>query len=169
MYCFAVQDRPLDGVVTGLEREIHQFEDERSRDEWCASRPSATGPYKGCSRRPISVDEAFDCGLERAVVHRRCGAGADARAGDARERSWLRFLLLGEGSPGPKDRVGRRFGRLTVVGRAERRGKGVYWVCRCDCGNLTTVRADHLASGHTKSCGKCRRLWRERGGKGGAR
>ena len=169
MYSFAVQDRPFDGVVSGAGREIHQFEDERARDEWCAARPSASGPYKGCPRRPISVDEAYDCGLERAVVHRRCGHDGEGCLSDGREGSWLRFLFLGAGSPSPRNRLGRRFGHLTVVARSEREGKGVYWVCRCDCGNLTTVRADHLTSGHTKSCGKCRRLWRKRGGKGEAR
>ena len=27
------------------------------------------------------------------------------------------------------------------------------WLCICECGNQKTVRADHLKSGHTESCG----------------
>ena len=50
--------------------------------------------------------------------------------------------------------TGRRFGRLTVLRRSGggcgRRGG---WLCRCDCGNETTVRTDHLASKNTSSCG----------------
>jgi hypothetical protein len=32
------------------------------------------------------------------------------------------------------DPVGERFGRLTVLGPAPRRGKKAYILCRCDCG-----------------------------------
>ena len=28
-----------------------------------------------------------------------------------------------------------------------------YFLCRCDCGDLVTVRGDHITGGHTKSCG----------------
>ena len=53
--------------------------------------------------------------------------------------------------------IGHRFGRLTVVGRAENyiTGRQVHsvWLCICDCGNTTIVRASALRSGHTKSCG----------------
>ena len=71
-----------------------------------------------------------------------------------------------------KDLTGRKFGRLSVLGYAyakdEISKKGNlhryhYWHCKCDCGNLCTVKACHLSSGGTKSCG-C--LWQERvGGK----
>jgi hypothetical protein len=51
------------------------------------------------------------------------------------------------------DRTGQRYGRLTVVERAEndRLGK-TQWRCVCDCGAFATVRIDHLRSGDTKSC-----------------
>lgn len=51
------------------------------------------------------------------------------------------------------DLTGKRFGRLTVVGRAENRGDEITWDCVCDCGNHTTIRGVHLRSGHTQSCG----------------
>ena len=55
----------------------------------------------------------------------------------------------------PLDLTGRRFGRLVVIGKGERRGaRGrIAWVCRCDCGKLTSVMTHSLTSGATKSCG----------------
>lgn len=32
------------------------------------------------------------------------------------------------------DMIGRRYGKLTVVGRAENRNNIRYWRCHCDCG-----------------------------------
>ena len=60
------------------------------------------------------------------------------------------------------DLTGQRFGRLEVVGLAppEVRSPGARsrcWVCRCDCGNLTTVPSDSLLSGNTTSCGCAQR------------
>lgn len=51
------------------------------------------------------------------------------------------------------DLAGQKFGRLTVLERAENKGKSVVWLCRCDCGQETKVTPNHLKSGHTKSCG----------------
>ncbi len=47
--------------------------------------------------------------------------------------------------------TGKRFGRLTVIGRSEK--PGGYWSCLCDCGNETTVRSTSLRKGGTRSCG----------------
>lgn len=62
-----------------------------------------------------------------------------------------------------QDLTGQRFGLLTVLSRAEStRGYGrnksrlTQWECQCDCGNKTRVRANHLRSGATTSCG-CKR------------
>jgi hypothetical protein len=53
------------------------------------------------------------------------------------------------------DLVGQKYGRLTVVGKAESRGKSTYWNCICDCGNplIVEVRGTHLKNGHVSSCG----------------
>lgn len=50
-----------------------------------------------------------------------------------------------------ENRVGQRFGRLVVVSRIDR--PGVYWRFKCDCGNMTDVRVDHLRRGEIVSCG----------------
>ncbi len=54
-----------------------------------------------------------------------------------------------------KDFTGERFGRLIVLSRAENKNHRVMWLCQCDCGNRTTVQANHLSDGSTLSCGKC--------------
>lgn len=50
--------------------------------------------------------------------------------------------------------TGQKFGRLTVLYKDQNNKKtGTYWVCQCDCGNIKSVRRDHLINGHIKSCG----------------
>ena len=57
------------------------------------------------------------------------------------------------------DLTGQKFGRLIVIERAifeyakNIQAKHAYWKCQCICGNTITVRAGHLKSGDTKSCG----------------
>lgn len=68
-----------------------------------------------------------------------------------------------------EDLTGRRFGRLTVIKEGKRVTKEVknkfksnpyqnfiterYWVCQCDCGNITEVLSYILTNEGTKSCG----------------
>lgn len=52
-----------------------------------------------------------------------------------------------------EDLTGRRFGELTVLERAENRNGRTAWLCECSCGQLHTVTAHDLKSGHVKSCG----------------
>ncbi len=49
--------------------------------------------------------------------------------------------------------VGQRFGKLTVIERAENKDKRVRWRCKCDCGNETIVNGNSLKGGITQSCG----------------
>lgn len=56
-----------------------------------------------------------------------------------------------------RDLLGRRYGRLLVVGQVET-VRYARWLCRCDCGGSRVVACNHLNSGYVKSCG-C--LWRE--------
>lgn len=53
-----------------------------------------------------------------------------------------------------KDLTGQRFGRLTVIERAENNKSGrVCWKCLCDCGNKHIVSSNNLLRGEVKSCG----------------
>lgn len=54
--------------------------------------------------------------------------------------------------------VGKRFGRLLVIGEAPHRNGRAYWHCKCDCGNEVDVMGKSLRRGDTKSCGCIRVL-----------
>ncbi len=49
------------------------------------------------------------------------------------------------------DLTGKQFGRLTATTFSKSGGSA--WDCKCSCGNIKTVRTNHLRSGATKSCG----------------
>lgn len=49
---------------------------------------------------------------------------------------------------------GKQFGDWTVLRVASNKKRGRYVECRCKCGALRAVRADHLVSGASKSCGR---------------
>ena len=58
------------------------------------------------------------------------------------------------------DLAGRRFGRLVVIGRSDKRGpRGArtvpLWECRCDCGNLTYKATDTLTNPDLSMCNDC--------------
>ena len=50
------------------------------------------------------------------------------------------------------DLTGQKFSKLTVLKR-DPESKNVKWICKCDCGNVTSVTTGHLKAGHTRSCG----------------
>lgn len=56
-----------------------------------------------------------------------------------------------------KDITGQKFGKLTVLKRAENKNKIVYWLCQCECGNQKKIASSSLLNGRTKSCGLCLR------------
>ena len=65
------------------------------------------------------------------------------------------------------DLKGKKFGRLRVVCLDEerilkekqevingiRKCSSIYWICKCDCGNIISVRSCRIKNGKTKSCG----------------
>ena len=51
------------------------------------------------------------------------------------------------------DLTGQKFGKLTVLKRANDIGARVAWECQCECGNTTIVQGNNLKNGHTTSCG----------------
>ena len=52
-----------------------------------------------------------------------------------------------------KDLMGKKFGRLEVISFDGIKHRYAYWKCKCDCGNITSVRSSHLIEGTTTSCG----------------
>lgn len=55
------------------------------------------------------------------------------------------------------DLIGQKFGRLTVISRAETKKKRTRWLCKCDCGRLKEIVAYNLTcknpQKNIKSCG----------------
>lgn len=53
-----------------------------------------------------------------------------------------------------EDLKDKKYSKLTVVEQAPSGKNGhASWLCKCECGNSTTVLATNLKSGHTTSCG----------------
>ena len=63
-----------------------------------------------------------------------------------------------------KNKVGRIFGRLTVLS-LDSIQDGAVWLCQCACGHRAVVHTDELQSGDTVSCGCLRRETAYRQGK----
>lgn len=55
------------------------------------------------------------------------------------------------------DLQGRVFGKLTVGAQSRREEGRREWLCTCECGETSWVRADVLVDGRTKSCGCLRK------------
>lgn len=56
------------------------------------------------------------------------------------------------------DLTGKVFGKLTVINEVTNINKnGIYWHCKCECGNELDVLGSALKSGNTQSCGCSRK------------
>jgi hypothetical protein len=54
------------------------------------------------------------------------------------------------------DISGKKFGELTAMRPVPKnKGRGVKWLCKCECGNETIANGGHLRAGKRVSCG-CR-------------
>lgn len=60
-----------------------------------------------------------------------------------------------------EDIIGKKFGRLTVLKRAEKdpslKSRCIRYECQCECGNIVIVNSNSLKTGHTTSCGCSRK------------
>lgn len=62
--------------------------------------------------------------------------------------------------PTKENLIGRRFGKLEVIGRSDKRGsRGArtvpLWECRCECGNITYKATDTLTNPDLSMCNEC--------------
>lgn len=56
--------------------------------------------------------------------------------------------------------AGRRFGRLVVTEKWEKRGGRIWWLCRCDCDSPEKwIKSIKLTTGKTQSCGCLRNYY----------
>ncbi len=86
-----------------------------------------------------------DCGNEISVLSGRLRSGQTKSCGcsryDAKEYK-------------KPDLVGQKFTRWTVLKKDEtKKGKGTFYICRCECGNIKSISSDSLTRGTSKSCG----------------
>lgn len=84
-----------------------------------------------------------DCGNYFTATAKALKSGSTRSCGCAKNETHI------------KDHTGKHYGKLTVVKMAEERtvdGK-ILWECKCECGNITLVRAGNLKN--SKSCGEC--------------
>lgn len=61
--------------------------------------------------------------------------------------------------------VGKKFGKLTVVGGPTSRDGARWWECKCDCGGTSKVSTGSLNCGNSESCGCEKRAAGARNGK----
>ena len=55
-----------------------------------------------------------------------------------------------------KDLTGKQFGKWTVLGRdTSRQSRRVLWICLCECGTKSSVRADQLNADRSRCCKTC--------------
>ncbi len=96
-----------------------------------------------------------DCGCEVDVLGSRLSSGRTRSCGCYRKAVYAERKKV--------DLTGRRFGKLTVIGRSPdyfiypSGQKEVRWICRCDCGEEYVALRSVLLRGSVRSCG-C--VWR---------
>lgn len=87
-----------------------------------------------------------DCGLEKEVL------STCLRYGDTKSCGCYRSEYMS--NKRSLNLLGRRFGRLLVLSKSSKKGKGgqTYWVCLCDCGNKKEIVTSSLINGNSTSC-----------------
>ena len=70
------------------------------------------------------------------------------------------MINMSRATPTKENLRGRRFGKLEVISRSDKRGsRGArtvpLWECRCDCGNITYKATDTLTNDSVSMCQEC--------------
>ena len=85
-----------------------------------------------------------DCGKEKEVESYKLLSGHTQSCGCIRENIGKKLRL---------DLTGERSGKLVAVEITDTCNSGIYWRCKCDCGNETIVSATRFHRGVIQSCG----------------
>lgn len=95
-----------------------------------------------------------DCGKIKSVK------SSSLRSGEIQSCGCLRNEKVAQSKKqqSEDEMIGKRFGKLVVQKRSEKKGSGgeLYWLCQCDCGNTIEVRGHSLKrqdENRTVSCG----------------
>jgi Recombination endonuclease VII len=95
---------------------------------------------------------ACSCGKTRTILAQSLKNGSTKSCGCLH-----REVMVGKHKEKAEQIVGRLFGKLLVIDILPRRAKngGVYFLCRCECGEEREVASMSLLTGKSKSCGSC--------------
>ena len=90
-----------------------------------------------------------ECGTERYVLERSLKSGGSLSCGCLRKEQAQKAVAY--------NLEGMHFGHLTVIRKIEKdsKSRGLWWECRCDCGNTCEVMGTLLVTGRKTHCG-CR-------------
>jgi len=86
-----------------------------------------------------------DCGKESSIPTISLTSGNTKSCG-CFQKDRMREALF-------EDLTGQKFGKLLILEQDKTKEKYSAWICQCDCGNTTSIRAQSLKSENSKSCG----------------
>ena len=110
----------------------------------------------------LSKDESYKGKGTHYKCQCECGTIKTISA-DALKRGVSRSCGCARSIP-KEDLTGQHFGKLTVLGiDKEKYRQGIFWLCKCDCGNIVSINHYNLKVGSNISCGcESKRLSSER-------
>ena len=99
--------------------------------------------------KPVYWKCICDCGTTKSIKGDHLRRGVTRSCGCLSKELRTQIFL--------DDLTDKHFGRLVVIERDKTKPMGkncfAYWKCQCICGNIVSVRGDHLRNGQTQSCG----------------
>lgn len=118
----------------------------------------------------IGETRMMNCGVNATIIEYRNYNDIDIMFEDgsyAYHRNYGKFKDGGIQSKNAdyihlQDLTGKRFGRWTVLYKDEERSLKskkenkttiIFWICKCDCGNIKSVQGGNLKRGASRSCG----------------
>lgn len=71
---------------------------------------------------------------------------------------WMKCFIKNKVAPCQcikiREMIGKKFGQLTIIDIDNNKKKRLfYWICKCDCGKIKSIREGHLLDSSTTSCG----------------
>lgn len=95
-----------------------------------------------------------DCGTIKEVKGASLTSGRSSSCGCLHKENAAKVLAK-TGENNKRDLIGQRFGKLIVIQESPRRAAngGLYWICQCDCGNVTEIASSRLVGGYITHCG----------------
>ena len=89
-----------------------------------------------------------DCGKVISTQYGALKRGATTSCGCARQERNAR-----KHDEATKRYIGRRYGKLTVIAYDKSVKENLYFICKCDCGNIKSIQKGGLVRGAATSCG----------------